>query len=885
MNESMHTTHDAGARRIRGKRALAFCCGVLLGAIVLPGSTAEAGTPQLELVKDIDTTPDTIGSQPAQFRAIDGKVYFNAALPASGTELHVSDGVSARLLADLAPGPASSRAVAVGHAGGRLVVTAESTSGEYVASVNETDGSAIRLLTLGQSWPAYGRTRALGAIGNRLLFAVSDARILWGTDGTPAGTMPLFAQQVDTAVADRVCRLPQRAVLLVSASGGGYAFWRTDGTAAGTVSFATVAGDADWRGVATTGSHCYFLIDKYPGWQLWRTDGISANLAAASSAAGGLALGVVGSVVYIADTTGSRLRLWRTDRPQPFVDVTRGTNPLDRLYVLGDKLVFGAAVEGSPGQAAFYLTDGTSAGTQRLTPSAAMPQTIFPPYQRPVGRALLVGDAGGTWRIDADTAQVTALGYGLDMLTSGDAAELGGALIGAQAESPSTIQREVWRSDGTPAGTRLLHDLRTATRGALADLNGPALGFGDVLLFSEVIDRPLEHPLGRRALWRTDGSAAGTREVPRSLYGEGSVTNMVDAVDAVVVRTTVDGAASDAYRIDAGFATGHPIAAGSLSRGLHRVKGVGALLSCTTAQGSRDLCAIRAGEAQAALIAPNLETLGGAVEHIGSVGGALLFYLGLPEQGMRGLWRSDGTAPGTYRLRPDLVRGSNLATASMLIGGQLLFDGRPASQGAPGLYASDATTAGTELVTSLPAHAVGLQRWHDGRAVFLTDTDPTQLWFSDGTGPGTASVLTLPTNAISVVRRAGGWLHVIGSRPGGALDYYVTDGTAQGTRAVTTEQVPETTFLAMLDERTVLFRCRSASIGSELCAVDANGDNARLLRDIYPGPDSSDPRLIGSTATATYLAANDGMHGRELWRVIASPDRISAHDFEVAVTP
>ncbi|MEM7206137.1 MAG: ELWxxDGT repeat protein [Planctomycetota bacterium] len=66
--------------------------------------------------------------------------------------------------------------------------------------------------------------------------------------------------------------------------------------------------------------------------------------------------------------------------------------------------------------------------------------------------------------------------------------------------------QELWRSDGTPAGTALVIDLQPGSQSsfptALAALGGELLFFG-------------QDPIGR-ALWATDGTAAGTREVLRT---------------------------------------------------------------------------------------------------------------------------------------------------------------------------------------------------------------------------------------------------------------------------------------------------------------------------------------------------------------------------------
>jgi ELWxxDGT repeat protein len=60
-------------------------------------------------------------------------------------------------------------------------------------------------------------------------------------------------------------------------------------------------------------------------------------------------------------------------------------------------------------------------------------------------------------------------------------------------------------------------------------------------------------------------------------------------------------------------------------------------------------------------------------------------------------------------------------------------------------------------------------------------------------------------------------------------------------------------------------RDNSVSIGKEL--YTSTGANVTLVKDIYPGYDSSaDPARLTNVSNTLFFAANDGTHGAELWK-------------------
>ena len=51
----------------------------------------------------------------------------------------------------------------------------------------------------------------------------------------------------------------------------------------------------------------------------------------------------------------------------------------------------------------------------------------------------------------------------------------------------------------------------------------------------------------------------------------------------------------------------------------------------------------------------------------------------------------------------------------------------------------------------------------------------------------------------------------------------------------------------------------------ELWKTDGTPPGTALVRDMVPGPDSSDPEGLTAAGGRLFFSARDGLHGRELW--------------------
>jgi ELWxxDGT repeat protein len=239
------------------------------------------------------------------------------------------------------------------------------------------------------------------------------------------------------------------------------------------------------------------------------------------------------------------------------------------------------------------------------------------------------------------------------------------------------VGRELWITDGTTAGTRLLLDInRTVFNDGISDKPGssspgPFVRFGNRFFFAA------DDGISGRELWKTDGTAAGT-VLARDLRPGAAGASPRDLVTAGTrLYFLADGGTSDA--LWSVSPTGQV--------GRVRLLGFGRRASGLVAAGSRVFFVVdnagtgpelwtsdgtRAGTHLVRDIRPG--TMGAYPQELTAVGNLLLFAA---DDGVHGLepWVSDGTAEGT-RLLADLAPGADAsAPANFSVAGDLVgFD-------------------------------------------------------------------------------------------------------------------------------------------------------------------------------------------------------------------
>ena len=285
-----------------------------------------------------------------------------------------------------------------------------------------------------------------------------------------------------------------------------------------------------------------------------------------------------------------------------------------------------------------------------------------------------------------------------------------------------------------------------------------------------------------QSLWRTDGTAAGTRDLTPPGTTWRSVLELTPTADRLFFVTVDDATGRELWSTD-----GTP-----------------------------------AGTSQVADIGPG--PWSGMVQQLRVVGDVLFFVAATPYSTPFGtfyernleLWRSDGTTAGT-RLVVDLspglrssVLGSGLRQLTTHDG--LLYFGADPTQNNPGLYVSDGTASGTTRVSSFADRITRIESM-DANLYLLSGGD---LWVTSGGAastrllvrgtfrdvfPSTAAVFLTAGPNLSSWRngqltrlgnfRSTSWHRIVGGRlwfrgeqPGTGLEPWISDGTLAGTRLV-----------------------------------------------------------------------------------------------------
>jgi ELWxxDGT repeat protein len=523
---------------------------------------------------------------------------------------------------------------------------------------------------------------------------------------------------------------------LTTGSATGDTLWTSDGTANGTYALNPVGSSANPIGFVAFGGRVFFTgQDAATGSELWATDNTAAG----------------------------------TGRVIDLVPGTHGSFPT-QLTVSGGRLYF-AAVDAS-GRPGLYVTDGSA--VTLLHDVAISPDRT---QLTDVGGTLLFkgpGASGTTlWRSDgtlAGTVPVVAGPAGTPGQPNDpdDLVNVGGTLFfTAQRTGGGANERALWRSDGTPAGTREVAP-------GLPTPPDPArlVALGDAVLFLGTTAD------AGRELWRSDGTPAGT----------------------YLLRDVLTGPASGFDLTSAAFTASSPSACYFVARDAAGTPQLW-ITDGTPAGTHTTVTTLPSGSSNFSPLPPT-PSVGAALP-----GGRLV----LASPGLDGdiePWVTDGTPAGSFRLA-DLNTAPFLANLSspMDLGGLLLFGYNGA------LYRSDGTAIGTTRVASVkplgqavrpsqeykddpgPIHAVT-----HGVAIFgvegpTADAGGVTVWRSDGTPQGTYPLKNLQLalndyqlpvgNTIGPFVAWRGDVYFVAYDTAGGREVWRTDGTVDGTVRVT----------------------------------------------------------------------------------------------------
>jgi ELWxxDGT repeat protein len=482
--------------------------------------TSDGTGPGTNMLKDINTTPGA-GCGGSWMQVINDVLYFSANNGVNGQELWTSDGTAAgtTMLKDINPNAASSNPSIRCVVGTTIYFTA--TDATYGTELWKTDGTAAGTVLVKDinpnaassnpnSFVSYfnGTTSTYDFNGSVLFWANdgTNGTELWKTDGTAAGTIPLanISPGAGNSWLMGSAYLYNGRLLFipVNLTGFTYSLWTTDGTASGTTllkqfnnNFATFASipqvlpDGGWVYSPLFNNQIFLTGDDgTAGTELWKTDGTATG------------------TVLVKDINPG----------------LPGSFPGSYFFNLGGRLIF-PATEATTGNE-WWVTDGTGPGTSLLkdiNPTANTGSNPWPlgikksPYDRTSvpggyvygGSVFFEADDGTNgselWKTDGTAAGTILLQDINPAAGIGSNPGFGGSLFltNGTLVFPATGAdgRELWSTNGTTASKVM--DINSGG----GDSNPSNFFFGGNTLFFNA-----DNGVNGNELWRTDGTATGT---------------------------------------------------------------------------------------------------------------------------------------------------------------------------------------------------------------------------------------------------------------------------------------------------------------------------------------------------------------------------------------
>ncbi len=421
---------------------------------------------QLKTVYSITPTKNIGCGTPA---LINGKFYFNGTDPSIsglGSELFLSDSTEAGTL---------------------LIKDIYATSFFGSAPVNFTKLNSTQIVFWAQD--------------------ASNGKELWVTDGTDSGTnlvKDIYPGNSNYAY-DYFLNVGNEVYFMANDGTNGYELWKTDGTSGGTniIKNINLSGDGmnlptsiynfGYYGklIANIGNIIYFVAnDGATGYELWKTDGTTAGTSLVKDIYTGSTSSkpnnfiVLNNTLYFTATTNSEgSELWKSDGTSAGTTIVKDLSPLfanntdPNYYVsLNNKLYFSGKLNSI---ATLFESDGTSAGTYSVYASSNFNTTFSRLTKVDSSIYFFESNTGSTaiynlHKFDASANNVNLIKsnmYGATGAPYQPTKEKSVALNGMLyfTFDDGVNGDELWQSDGTTLGTKMITDIGAGSQTSWID--------------------------------------------------------------------------------------------------------------------------------------------------------------------------------------------------------------------------------------------------------------------------------------------------------------------------------------------------------------------------------------------------------------------------------
>ena len=630
--------------------------------------------------------------------------------------------------------------------------------------------------------------------------------------------------------------------------------YRSDGTPAGTkevYELPFVTGLPYAKEFTRVGKWVFFQRDT----ELYRTDGTPAGTSIIKQVTARNLVAFANRLFFTVNGV-----LWSSDGrsagTRPASDLAGFLAEIDDLAVARDNLFF-RAIQRRTG-IEIWKTDGASpamilkdiiAGRTGSQPSA-LAGVDGELYFSALGG--LASGGSQLWRSDG-TAEGTRLVTNIALAgDDGEIEEIAAADRQAFLVAKHKDTFSLWRTDGTAAGTILL---MTAAPIDLSVVGlPPGSPFSSLTVIGSKLYFLLKHDAsGPAELWSTDGTIAGT--VPNSAPVQGLTNSNPDVIGAangwVYFNVEDEGQHSRLWRSD-GTARGTSLFLDfdpTPNRTNETYQAIAAGSSTYFTVASQGLWRSDGTAAGTKRIAIALDD----VTIVGSIGTRQILV------SAGGLWSTDGTEAGTKKLHA-FTKSLNYFTPAR---GAIFFvtnDG----DGNAELWKTDGTAAGTVLVlnrSGVPkiSKIWSVLGWKDSLVFNGTGADGvTRLWKSDGTAAGTVPFFDL----------ADAW----GFTPAGKHLYFQNSRSIWRTDAVKTRHtnaIPGLQGILGTTGGVAIFTVHDVNNLPQLWRTDGSDAGTWILKAMpaEKGFDAPDPILLNHVADdgLLYFTLYDGEHGGEIW--------------------
>lgn len=853
--------------RLHASYCFMLICALLM-SLVAPTHPTSAAAPAY-LVKDIQTTPTTNGASLAQGTyAIGDTVYFFAFDPDHGVELWKSDGTDSgtMLVKDINPGWGlalhdtfsgieSPQFTSIGDT---LFFVVD--DGSYGHEVWRSDGTEQGTNIVKDAYPGASGSNPteLTSVDGTLFFVADDGvhgTELWRSDGTAQGTTivkdmsPGIEGSVDFNLTSVGNEIFFGSFVFNSETSGHLAVWKSDGTEVGTVKVHVLS------------------YPCYPNYLYQTFTNALTN--------------VQGRLFFVncTDYNGKR-ELWQSDGTDSgtskITDLLGNENEINELRPVGDTLFFRDHDQ-------LWKSDGTAAGTVLV--KAVKPSNLTSVN----GTLFFAGDDGVNgnelWRSDGSevgTVLVKDINPGTSASNPITITPFHEGLVFAADDG--THGYELWRSDGSENGTVLVQDIYAGSTGAFysGSVRYPwAVTANGTLFF------PPNNAIVGLELWRSDGTAEGTRLVKdivkSQTYQDGF--DRLDVNGVLFFAATGDGTGQELWRSDGteqGTFLLKDIVPGTKGSSPSNLTYVNGTLFFTASNGvfGRDLWRSDGTEAGTRMVT---DLTSGSesynISSLVSMSGTVFFIATISGQGTS-LWRSDGTGAGTFKLKD-----TGFAYLTMTNDELIFITHTNGWQ----LWKSDGTSDGTVVVKSVDTHShfnfSPQFAFVNGILYFIVNNDPIsdgssdawstyELWRSDGTDSGTIPLKSFDASpadygVLGSIQAMGNKVYFVGSDADHGSELWSSDGTLTGTQLVA-DIYPgngNSTPMGLLNvNNTLFFTALTPEAGRELWRSDGTAAGTSLVKDIAPGISGSTFAHFTQANGELFFAANDGISGTELWR-------------------